>query len=166
MTLSVTPWMSTQGGSLHTHKNMLVGGSSSSSSLSELASASTQHRSSRHTRIPARTSIDARSSSVPECSGREQVACRELSGEQTHDMPAIRRELRRTRALVSRGRRPSQPDSPPFDRVVREWKVRDWRHDRIGNVSNRIHYKGGEGGGGGPGGLNFWGPKQASPAFA
>ena len=146
MALSVTPWMSTQCGSSHTHENMLVGGSSSSS-LSEPALASTQQRSSLHTRIPTITSIDARSSSVPEWSGREQVACRE-SGEQTHDMPAIRRELRRTRALVSRGRRPSQPDSPPFDRVVREWKVRDWRHDRIGNVSNRIHYKGGEGGGG------------------
>ena len=73
MTLSVTPWMSTQGGSLHTHENMLVGGSSSSS-LSELASVSTQHRSSRHTRPPTRTSTVARSSSGPECSGREQVA--------------------------------------------------------------------------------------------
>ena len=137
MTLSVTPWMSTQGGSLHTHENMLVGGSSLSSSLSELASASTQHRSSRHTRIPTITSTVAKSSSGPECSGREQVAC-SVSSAQTHDMPAIRRELRRTRALVSRGRRPSQPDSPPFDRVVREWNVRDWRHD--GNVSNRIHH--------------------------
>ena len=126
MSSSVTPWMSTQGGSLHTHENMLVGGSSSSS-LSELASASTQHRSSRHTRIPARTSIDARSSSVPDWSGREQLAC-SVSSAQTHDMlPAIRRESRRTRGQGETGQRRSRRGWPPFVRVIREWKLRDWR---------------------------------------
>ena len=122
MTSSVTPWMSTL---LHTHENMLVGGSSSSS-LSELASASTQHRSSRHTRPPTRTSTVARSSSGPECSGREQVAC-SASSAQTHDMPAIRREPRRTRGQGETGRRHSRRGWPPFVRVRGLSKARSWR---------------------------------------
>ena len=104
---------------------MLVGGSSSSSSLSELASPSTQHRSSRHTRPPTRTSTVARSSSVPECSGRLQVACR-VSGEQAHDMPAIRREPRRTRGQGETGRRRSRRGWP-FDRARGEWNSCDLR---------------------------------------
>ena len=150
-----------------THENMLAGGSSLSSSLSELAPASTQHRSSRHTRPPTRTSTVARSNSVPECSGREQVAC-SVSWAQTHDMPAIRREPRRTRGQGETGRRHSRRGWPPFVRVRGLSKVRDWRHDRIGNVSNRIHYEGGEGGGGGGLNfcLNFWGSKQALPSLA
>jgi hypothetical protein len=124
MTPSVTPWMTTQGGSLHTHENMRVGGSSSSS-ISELASASTQHRSSRHTRPPTMTSTVARSSSVPECSGREQVAC-SVSSAQSHDMPAIRREPRRTRGQGETGRRRSRRGWPPFVRVRGLSKVCDY----------------------------------------